>query len=73
MTQTKQPRKPSSQAQVVATTGAVIVLTKEGNVVLTPDLALQVASQLPEIAAAAKGIPSPTEIKFLSWKAKVCQ
>lgn len=52
----KPQRVPASSGNVVALTGAVLIRTEDGNnIVLTPDLARQVAKSLPKIANHAEG------------------
>ncbi len=52
----KPQRVPASSGNVVALAGAVLIRTEDGNnIVLTPDLARQVAKSLPKIANHAEG------------------
>lgn len=57
------PRHPSKKAKVVATSGAVIIYTEEGNVVITPKLAAVIAEQLPEMAELAASAAKEDEEK----------
>jgi hypothetical protein len=50
-------RKPSTGAHLAAVQGAVVIHTPDGNVVITPELAANIAKKLPEIAARANVKP----------------
>lgn len=47
-------RKPSSKARVLATTGAIIIHTSDGNVVMTPGLARAISAHLVKLADLAE-------------------
>jgi hypothetical protein len=79
-------RKPSRGARLIATTGAVIINTRDmvttstgareiqGTVVMTPALARQVADQLISLADLAEGKTPPAPvIGAQSWKGRYIQ
>ena len=47
-------RKPATHGNLVALTGAVLIHTEDGNVVLTPQLAKDLAQHLPKFAKTAE-------------------
>jgi hypothetical protein len=44
------PRRPCNAANLAVVTGAVVIHTPDGSVVLTPNLARDIAAQLPSLA-----------------------
>lgn len=50
----KPPRKPATAGNLVALTGAILIHTTDGNVVLTPQLARDMAKQIPQLANQAE-------------------
>ncbi len=49
-------RKPAEQGQLVGLTGAVVILTSDGNnVVMSPDFAEEVLQKLPGVIGYARG------------------
>ncbi|MDR3572823.1 MAG: hypothetical protein P4L50_03095 [Anaerolineaceae bacterium] len=65
-------RTPATQTTLAAVAGAVIIHTVDGNVVLSPALARDVAKQLPSLADLANVItePEPDGIEFMPMLAK---
>lgn len=49
-------RRPANSSYLVALTGAVMIFTPAGNVVLTPQAARRVAAQISGIADLAEGL-----------------
>lgn len=46
----KKPRTPSTYGRLIALTGAVVVWTRDGNIVITPELARQISNNLSHVA-----------------------
>ena len=58
----KPSRQPASSGNVVALSGAVLVHTEDGNnIVVTPDLAREIAKNLVHMANRADGEPDATK------------
>ena len=55
----KPRQKPETKATIAILSGAIAILTDNGQIVLTPDAALLVAKEIPNAAILAKGITDP--------------
>lgn len=50
----KPPRRPATAGHLVALSGAILIHTQDGNVVITPQLARDMAKQIPQLANQAE-------------------